>query len=365
MSQQYKTLTRYIIEKEHQHGSASGDFSAMLSSLSQAIKRIAHKVQRGALAGALGNATADGQMNVQGEVQKKLDVLSNEIVIEESEWTGHYAGMASEEMDDIYHIPSQYRRGKYLLIFDPLDGSSNIDINVTIGTIFSILRLPEAGAVPTEADFLQLGSAQVCAGFSLYGPSTLLVLTTGDGVDCFTLDHEIGDFVLTHPQMSIPEETREFAINASNERFWEPPVKRFIAECLAGKTGPRGKDYNMRWVGALVAEAYRVLTRGGIFLYPRDNKDPNKPSRLRLMYEANPISFIMEQAGGLAITGRGRVMEVQPAALHERAPLIFGSKSEVERLLQYHEDFDRNGEAAGSSFDSPLFANRSLFRGEQ
>lgn len=362
MPNRQKTLTRYIIEQDHLHPGVSGDFSGLLSSLATAIKVISNQVQRGALVGALGNAAGGGEVNVQGEVQKKLDVLSNDVMLHENEWSGHIAGMASEEMEDIYQIPEQFQRGKYLLIFDPLDGSSNIDVNVTVGTIFSILRSKHPGQPVTMEDFLQPGTEQVCAGFALYGPATMLVLTTGNGVDCFTLDRDVGDFILTHPQMRIPEETKEFSINASNERFWEPPVKRFIGECLAGKTGPRGKDYNMRWVASLVAEAFRILTRGGIFLYPRDNKDPNKPSRLRLMYEANPISYIVEQAGGMSITGRERVMELQPESLHQRAPFIFGSKSEVERILRYHEEFDRNGD--NGSFDSPLFSSRSLFRGE-
>ncbi len=362
-----KTLTRYIIEQDHMHPGVSGDFSGLLSSLTTAIKIISNQVQRGALVGALGNANSGGAVNVQGEVQKKLDVLSNDVMLRENEWSGHIAGMASEEMEDIYPVPVQFKRGKYLLIFDPLDGSSNIDVNVTVGTIFSILRSKHPNEAPALEDFLQPGTEQVCAGFALYGPSTMLVLTTGNGVDCFTLDRDVGDFILTHPQMRIPEDTKEFSINASNERFWEPPVKRFIGECLAGKTGPRDKDFNMRWVASLVAEAFRILTRGGIFLYPRDNKDPSKPSRLRLMYEANPIAFIIEQAGGLSITGRERVMELQPESLHQRAPFIFGSKNEVERLLRYHEEFDRNGNSShanADAFDSPLFSSRSLFRGE-
>ncbi|MBP6637480.1 MAG: fructose-1,6-bisphosphatase, partial [Sulfuritalea sp.] len=204
------------------------------------------------------------------------------------------------------------------------------------------------------------GTQQVCAGFALYGPSTMLVLTTGDGVDGFTLDRDIGAFILTHPRMRIDADAREFAINASNERFWEPPVKRYVEECLAGKTGPRGKDFNMRWVASLVAETFRILTRGGIFMYPRDNKDPSKPGRLRLMYEANPIAFIIEQAGGAATTGRQRVMDIAPEDLHQRVPLIFGSINEVERVARYHQDYVSGKDAEG--FNSPLFGTRSLFR---
>jgi fructose-1,6-bisphosphatase I len=270
--------------------------------------------------------------------------------------------MASEEMDEICPIPNQYPRGKYLLLFDPLDGSSNIDVNISVGTIFSILHSPNPGTEAALSDFLQPGVKQVCAGFALYGPSTILVLTTGNGVNGFTLDRDIGEFVLTQPNMSVAPETKEFAINASNERFWEAPVKRYVGECLAGKTGPRGKDFNMRWVASLVAETYRILTRGGVFMYPKDSKDAAKPGRLRLMYEANPISFIIEQAGGVATTGRERIMELQPTELHQRVPFIFGSRSEVERIDSYHSEYASGREP--ETLDSPLFSTRSLFRNE-
>jgi len=361
MLEGHKTLTRYTIEEEHKHPGASGEFSGLLNSLATAIKIISNQVNKGALVGALGNAGAgEASVNIQGEVQKKLDVISNEVMLQENEWSGHLAGMASEEMEEVYAIPDHCKRGKYLLVFDPLDGSSNIDVNLTVGTIFSILRTPSPGNDARLEDFLQPGTEQVCAGFALYGPSTMLVLTTGHGVDGFTLDRDIGAFILTHPQMRIPDETQEFAINASNERFWEPPVKRYVEECLAGKTGSRGKDFNMRWIASLVAETFRILTRGGIFMYPRDSKDPARPSRLRLMYEANPISFIIEQAGGASTTGRERVMEIPPAELHQRVPLIFGSKNEVERLSGYHEEYAKGKDP--DTFNSPLFSTRSLFR---
>lgn len=362
-----KTLTRFTIEREHENREKgpTGDFSGLLNSVATAAKVIANQVNKGAL---LGNLGSTGSENVQGEVQKRLDVISNEVMIAQTEWAGHLAAIASEEMEDIYPIPAPYRRGKYLLLFDPLDGSSNIDVNVSVGTIFSILRFPSgsaagsassgAASVGAEA-FLQPGVEQVCAGFALYGSATMLVLTTGAGVDGFTLDRDIGAFILTHPQMRIPTETAEFAINASNERFWEPPVQRYVSECLAGSTGPRGKDFNTRWVASLVAEAFRILTRGGVFLYPTDSKDPAQAGRLRLLYEANPIAFIVEQAGGLASTGRGRVMELAPTGLHQRVPLIFGSRSEVERIEGYHREQlgpeERN-------FDASLFKTRSLFR---
>ncbi|MDP2822200.1 MAG: class 1 fructose-bisphosphatase [Sulfuritalea sp.] len=355
------TLTRYTIEEEHKHPGASGEFSGLLNSLATAIKIISNQVNKGALVGALGNAGGDdASVNVQGEVQKKLDVISNDVMLQENQWNGHLSGMASEEMEGVYAIPDHCRRGKYLLVFDPLDGSSNIDVNLTVGTIFSILRAPNPGVNASLEDFLQPGTQQVCAGLALYGPSTMLVLTTGDGVDGFTLDRDIGAFILTHPRMRIPVDAHEFAINASNERFWEPPVKRYVEECLAGKTGTRAKDFNMRWVASLVAETFRILTRGGIFMYPKDNKDPSRPSRLRLMYEANPISFLIEQAGGMATTGRERVLEITPADLHQRVPLIFGSKNEVERVAGYHKDYASGKEP--ESLNSPLFSTRSLFR---
>jgi fructose-1,6-bisphosphatase I len=283
--------------------------------------------------GVLGSTESE---NVQGEVQKKLDVITNDIMVNALNWTGHLAGMASEEVDDIIAIPAQYPKGKYLALFDPLDGSSNIDVNLTVGTIFSILRCRE-GVDPVVEDFLRKGSEQVCAGFVLYGPSTMMVLTTGHGVNGFTLDQDIGEFILTHPSMKIPEETSEFAINMSNQRFWEPPVKRYIEECLQGTEGPREKNFNMRWIASLVAEVYRILTRGGVFLYPYDLRDLSKSGRLRIMYEANPMAFIIEQAGGACSTGRERILDIKPSHIHQRVPLILGSKREVERIVAYHE----------------------------
>ncbi|HWG74969.1 MAG TPA: class 1 fructose-bisphosphatase [Acidimicrobiales bacterium] len=351
-----ETFTRYTIEKEHRHESTTGEFSGLLNAVATAAKVISNNVSRGALAGALGSA---GTENVQGETQKTLDVVSNEVMIGETEWTGHVAGMASEEMEDVYPVPAEYRRGKYLLVFDPLDGSSNIDVDISVGTIFSILRSPHPNDEPGVDDFLQPGTEQVCAGFALYGPSTMLVLTTGDGVDGFTLDRDIGAFILTHPQMRIPEYCQEFAINASNERFWEAPVRRYVRECLAGGTGPRDRDFNMRWVASLVAETFRILVRGGVFLYPKDTKDPNQEGRLRLLYEANPIAFIIEQAGGAASTGHERVMGMKPQHLHQRAPLIFGPRAEVELIERYHrEELDEGP----PDTDFSLFSTRSLFR---
>jgi len=326
------TLSRYLIEQQREHGTLSGDLRLLIEVVARACKAISVATGKGELAGILGAAGTD---NIQGEAQKKLDVLSNDILLEANEWGGHLAAMASEEMDDPHPIPNRYPKGEYLLVFDPLDGSSNIDVNLSVGTIFSVLRCPE-GMEPTEPAFLQAGSKQVAAGYAVYGPSTVLVLTTGRGVDCFTLDRELGSFVLTQPQMRIPEDTEEFAINMSNQRHWEPAMQRYIADLLQGKDGPRGKDFNMRWVASMVADVHRILTRGGIFLYPLDSKMKDKGGKLRLMYEANPMAFIVEQAGGAATTARQRIMDVQPNGLHQRVPVVLGSKNEVEKVTAYH-----------------------------
>ncbi|MBP9655761.1 MAG: class 1 fructose-bisphosphatase, partial [Rhodocyclaceae bacterium] len=271
---------------------------------------------------------------------------------------GELAGMVSEENEAPIPLPASDQRGKYLLAFDPLDGSSNIDVNVAVGSIFSVLRAPRPGEDATAAEFLQPGSQQVAAGYAIYGPSTMLMLSVGNGVAGFTLDPIIGEFYLTHPDIRVPETTREFAINASNSRFWEQPVRRYVDECLAGRTGARGADFNMRWIASLVAETHRILMRGGVFLYPRDRKDPAKPGRLRLLYECNPIGFLIEQAGGRASTGVRPVLDVQPESLHQRVGFVFGSKEEVERIERYHNEPLIGGEQD----DLPLFHARSLFR---
>ncbi|MBX9631696.1 MAG: class 1 fructose-bisphosphatase [Burkholderiales bacterium] len=354
------TLTRYLIEERRRFPSASGDLNALILDVSIACKAIARIVAFGALEGGVAATAEGGAVNVQGEVQKPLDVLSNEMFVRMNEWNGHLAGMASEEMEAPQQIPEAYPRGKYLLVFDPLDGSSNIDVNVAVGSVFSILRAPEdvveSGRDVTEADFLQPGAAQVAAGYAIYGPTTMLVLTVGNGVAGFTLNPNIGEFVLTHQNIEVPADTHEFAINTSNSRFWEPPIKRYVDECLSGKTGPRGRDFNMRWIASMVAEAHRILMRGGVFMYPRDTKDPIKPGRLRLLYEANPVGFIMEQAGGRASTGRQPVLGVTPSSLHQRIGLVFGSRHEVERIERYHH------EPGSRDPGVPLFAERSLFR---
>ncbi|MBL8335692.1 MAG: class 1 fructose-bisphosphatase [Rhodoferax sp.] len=356
------TLTRYLIEERRRFPQASGDLNALLLDVSLACKAIARVVAFGELGDSLGQAAMaqGGGINVQGEEQKHLDVISNEIFLRMNGWNGHLAGLASEEMELPRQIEGAYPRGKYLLVFDPLDGSSNIDVNVSVGSIFSILRAPQAvvdsGRDVTEADFLQPGTTQVAAGYAIYGPTTMLMLTVGNGVAGFTLNPNLGEFVLTHPKIRVPEDTPEFAINSSNSRFWEPPVKRYVDECLAGRTGPRGKDFNTRWIASLVAEAHRILMRGGVFLYPRDTKDPTKPGRLRLLYEANPVGFLMEQAGGRASTGRQPVLGVTASALHQRVGFVFGSRNEVERIERYHQ------EPSGPDRGNPLFAERGLFR---
>jgi len=333
------TITEFIIQEQRHHVGATGEFSSLINDIVIACKAIASAVKYGKLSAmdVLGSADTE---NVQGETQKKLDVISNELFLRRNEFSGHVAAMASEEMDDIFNLPPQFPRGKYLLVFDPLDGSSNIDVNGALGTIFSILRHPEPGVEPTVAHFLQPGTQQVCAGYALYGPSTMIVLTTGHGVNGFTLDQRIGEFVLSHPDLQAPEDTKEFSINAAYLRAWEPPVKRYIDECLDGKQGPRGKDFNMRWAGAMIADVHRVLTRGGVFLYPVDSRMRAKGvnGKLRLLYEANPMSFIAEQAGALATTGTERIMEIQPDNLHQRCSVIMGSRNEVERLIAYHRE---------------------------
>ncbi|MCK9539598.1 class 1 fructose-bisphosphatase [Dokdonella sp.] len=327
------SLTRFLIEAQRDQGRIDAELRLLIEVVARACKRISIAVGKGALGGVLGSA---GTENVQGETQKKLDVLSNEILLEANEWGGHLAALASEEMDDPHPIPHRYPKGGYLLVFDPLDGSSNIDVNISVGTIFSVLRCPEGITEPDESTFLQPGTRQVAAGYTVYGSSTVLVLTLGHGVHQFTLDREQGSFVLTGSNLTIPEDTGEFAINMSNMRHWEAPMQRYIEELLAGRTGPRGRDFNMRWVASMVADVHRILTRGGIFIYPRDMKDPSKPGKLRLMYEANPMAFIVEQAGGVATTGRERILDVQPDQLHQRVPVFLGSKNEVERATRYH-----------------------------
>ena len=327
------SLSRYLVEQQRDKGHIPADLRLLLEVVARACKSISHAVNKGALGGVLGSADSE---NVQGEVQKKLDIIANEVLLEANEWGGHLAAMASEEMDSIYLVPNRYPQGEYLLLFDPLDGSSNIDVNVSIGTIFSVLKKPEDSQGVTEQDFLQPGNQQVAAGYCVYGPQTTLVLTVGDGVAMFTLDREQGSFVLTQENVQVPADTKEFAINMSNMRHWDEPVRRYIDECLQGKEGPRGKDFNMRWIASMVADVHRILTRGGVFMYPWDKREPHKAGKLRLLYEANPMSWLIEQAGGASTNGKQRILDLQPGQLHERVSVVLGSKNEVERVTQYH-----------------------------
>ncbi|WP_300553986.1 class 1 fructose-bisphosphatase [Limnohabitans sp. Rim8] len=327
------SLSRYLVEQQRDKGHIPADLRLLLEVVARACKSISHAVNKGALGGVLGSADSE---NVQGEVQKKLDIIANEVLLEANEWGGHLAAMASEEMDSIYLVPNRYPQGEYLLMFDPLDGSSNIDVNVSIGTIFSVLKKSDGGQGVTEQDFLQPGKQQVAAGYCVYGPQTTLVLTVGDGVAMFTLDREQGSFVLTQENVQVPADTKEFAINMSNMRHWDEPVRRYIEECLLGKDGPRGKDFNMRWIASMVADVHRILTRGGVFMYPWDKREPHKPGKLRLLYEANPMSWLIEQAGGAATNGKERILDLQPSQLHERVSVVLGSKNEVDRVTRYH-----------------------------
>ncbi|MDH5473993.1 MAG: class 1 fructose-bisphosphatase [Gammaproteobacteria bacterium] len=309
------------------------DLIELIHEVSITCKEIAATVSRGELSGVLGVA---GSENVQGETQKELDIITNDIMVEHMKVSGLVAGMGSEEVDDPISVPAQ-ERGEYILLFDPLDGSSNIDVNISVGTIFSVLKAPMGcRAEPSLNDYHQKGTQQRAAGFVVYGPSTVLVLTTGQGVNMFTLDNSIGEFVLTKEGVEIPEDTKEFAINLSNKRFWEEPMQQYIEDCLQGEKGPLGKRYNMRWVASMVAEVFRILVRGGIFMYPYDNRDPSKAGKLRLMYEANPMSFIIEQAGGMSSTGHERIMDVEAKDLHQRVPVILGSRNEVAKVVEYH-----------------------------
>ena len=353
------TFSKFIIENPRRHGGQDADLASLLNDVMTACKLIAAAVSRHPLDAEIREAGAPATVNVQGEEQKPLDRIANEIMLDACEYGGQLCGMVSEELEHPATIPEGYPRGRYLLVFDPLDGSSNIDINMTVGTIFSVLRAPDGVTEPATADFLQPGTAQVAAGYALYGPVSMLVVTLGDGVHGFTLNRETGAYTLTHPDMEIPESSREFAINTSNARYWEPPVRRYVEECVEGHTGPRGADFNMRWIASMVAEVHRILIRGGLFMYPRDTKDTSRPGRLRLMYEANPMAMLVEQAGGVASTGRQRILDIVPTDIHQRVPVMLGSRQEVERLVSYHAAYDRGDEV---HFQAPLFNTRSLFR---
>lgn len=335
----YTTLPQWL-ENEVQSNGLEPELARLLDCVAETCKHISHEVSKGALAGVLGVA---GSRNVQGEDQKKLDIISNDLMMQGVFSSGVVAACASEEMDHCAPGPDDGQRRPYLICFDPLDGSSNIDINVSIGTIFSVLPNPKEDAqAPQDADFLQPGNRQLAAGYVIYGPQTQLVLTLGRGVVMFTLDPVSNTYLLTAPNVQVPVSAKEFAINCSNMRHWQDPVKRYVAELLEGVTGVRNKDFNMRWVAAMVAEVHRILCRGGIFMYPRDNRDPFKPGKLRLMYEANPMSWLVEQAGGRATDGQMRILDIEPSKLHQRVAVFLGALNEVERVTRYHLEMQSN-----------------------
>jgi fructose-1,6-bisphosphatase len=348
------SFDRFVAARKHPE--PDRDLIALLDHVQKACRAIAKLAAQGALRTP---ATHNLGVNTRGEEQMLLDVLANSTMIRCGEESGQLRGMLSEEITDPTGIPQWRQCGRYLLVFEPLDGSSNIDVDMTVGTIFSILRAPAGVTEPGIAAFLQPGTQQAAAGYAIYGPATMLVMSLGSGVNAFTLDADSGSFILTHPDLRIKETAREFAINAANRRFWEPPVRRYFDECIEGAAGPRGTDFNMRWVASLVAEAHRILIRGGVFLYPHDSKDPKKNGGLRLIYEANPMAMLVEQAGGAASTGRRRILDIIPNELHQRIPVVLGAKLEVERLVRYHEAYDRGEDLI---FEAPLFHSRSLFR---
>ncbi len=336
-----KNLDTFLNERFNQ-SEADQRLVMVIKTIAQSVKQVANMVETAPLAGQLGKLDNE---NVQGEQQAKLDLLTNDCFVANLQACDAVAGIVSEELDEAILLSKDAFKPNYLAVFDPLDGSSNIEVNVAVGSIFSILKAP-VGRATQVADFLVKGTEQVLAGYAIYGPSTILVFTFGTGVQCFILDRTrdkvSGDFVLTNDNMRVPEETQEFAINASNARFWEPPIQQYISECQAGTTGARGKDFNMRWIASMVADVHRILMRGGVYLYPKDNKTPLKAGRLRLLYELNPMSWIVEQAGGKSSTGRERVLELVPTEIHQRAPIIIGSKNEVERINLYYQDFDKS-----------------------
>lgn len=351
-------VNKYLVGEQRRNPTLAGDLSMLISDVVRSCKAISQSASLGRLVSRLTNPTV---VDHPGDDRSDLRAIANQLFLHHCEWGGHLAAISSDDMDAIYTPPQEERRGKYLLLIDALDGSSNIDINLTVGSIFSVLQCPEHTQEATAADFLQPGCRQVAAGYTLYGSSTIMMLTVGNGTHGFTLDHEIGEFLLTHPQIAVPDETQNFAINSSKERFWEPPIRRYVEECLAGQTGIRGKDFNMRWAAAMVADVHRILMRGGVFLYPRDSRNPELPERTDLLHKANPMAMLVEQAGGMASTGYGRIADIQPTGLHQRTPVILGSRSEIERIERYHAEH-LNGE--DKPFTSPLFGTRSLFRGD-
>ena len=346
------TLTQFLIEERRRFPEASGELNALILDVALACKAISRAVARGAIDGAVNAEATD---RVRTGTDDRVHV-AHRIFVRSNEWGGHLAGMLSGAMDSSCAIPARYPKGRYLLAFEPLEGAAGTDLNAPVGSVFSISRAPAPHSDATHEDFLRAGRVQVCAGYAIYGPATMLVLTVGTGVHGFTLDPLLGEFFVTHPNLRIPAHTCEFAIDASNARAWEPAVKHYVDECLAGQAGARRKDFEMRWIASLVAETHRILMRGGVFLCPRDAREPGRAGRMRLLCQVNPIAFIVEQAEGRASTGRGPVLDVVPGALHERVGVFFGSRDEVARIEQYHRDHNVREP------DLPLFGVRGLFR---
>ena len=364
MTERHTTLSEFILEQQRRSPGATGSLSSLLNAIRLSCKRTAALIAEGTtLAQAslpLPNFedTPDTTRELRPAAAVALETAANTAFLRTLEAGGNLAGMLSGELDEPYAIPEAYPRGQYLIAFDPLDGSAYLDINVPTGSIFSVLRAPNGAEAAKAADFLQPGTSQVAAGYAMYGPATMIVLTVGRGVQGFTLNRALGEFLLTHRDMRIHEETRDFAVNASDARSWETPVQRYIDECVQGKTGPRGRDFNMRWTASPVAELHRTLVRGGVFMYPADTRDAAREGRLRILCEANAMAMLVEQAGGAASTGRGRLLDLTPHELHQRAPGILGSREEVERLERYHQEHD---DGLDRAFTSPLFNERSLF----
>ena len=322
------TLANYL--DAHASNPALND---VITTVTDVGKTISQLLRKGALADILGEA---GNQNVQGEEQKKLDVLANDLLLDALAKNSHCAGVASEELDDATPANAD---GSLLVLFDPLDGSSNIDINMAVGTIFSILPYQRQGQISENSDFLQAGNQQLAAGYLLYGTSTVLALTIADNVVMFSLDPDTNEYVLIEENVTIDIDTSEYAINASNYRYWRAPMQQYVDELIAGKTGVRGRDFNTRWVAAMVGDVHRILCRGGIFTYPFDTKYANKAGKLRLMYEANPMSLLIERAGGAATDAVNRILDIAPTDIHQRVPVVLGSKNEVEYVRNLHVNY--------------------------
>lgn len=353
------TLTQFLIQERRRYPDASGELNSLILDVAVAVKAIAVRLARTPFTGPpAGFPPLDLEVGEQGKIQHRLDVDANRIMLLVTEWGGELCGMVSEELGDPYQVPEGHPLGKYLLCFDPLDGSSNVDVNMSVGTLFSILRSPRPGEAASAEDYRQPGTAQVCAGYAWYGPSTMIVLSVGRGVHGFTLEPALGEFMLTHPNITIPAGSDEFAINASNSRFWSPAVRRYVDECLDGASGVRGKNFNLRWIGAVTGDCHRILMRGGVYLYPQDQR--NEGGRLRLLYQANPIAFLIEQAGGRATTGQQRILDITSGEIHQPVGLVFGDADEVARIERYHSE--PMEPALDAESDVPLYGTRGLFR---